>query len=123
MRQQGEKKSPYQGIYDDAVSIHKHLVQHDGPGLFHIIPSFLIANRGDKVLTDIAKRLLASGAAGNNWGKELAYVRQFGSDFFARLFSEARSYYEDGLARVRYSGEEPSFMVRSLEASYGATGQ
>jgi hypothetical protein len=53
----------YQGIYDDAVSIHEHLVTDHEHGLFHIIPSFLIANGGNETLTKIARRLLVSGAA------------------------------------------------------------
>jgi Tripartite tricarboxylate transporter family receptor len=53
----------YQAIYEDAVSINQHLVRNHEHGLFHVIPSFLIANGGDVTLVDIAKQLLASGPA------------------------------------------------------------
>jgi hypothetical protein len=53
----------YQGIFDDAMSIHEHLARNQEHGLFHFIPSFLIANGGDETLVNIAKRLLASGDA------------------------------------------------------------
>jgi hypothetical protein len=52
-------KITYQGIYDDAVSIHEHLMRNHEPGLFHVLPSFLTANGGDETLVEIAKRLLA----------------------------------------------------------------
>jgi hypothetical protein len=53
----------YQGIYDDAASIHEHLIQNREHGLFHVIPSFVIVNAGDETLADIAKRLLVRGTA------------------------------------------------------------
>jgi hypothetical protein len=49
----------YRRLYDDAVSIHEHLLANQGDGLFHVIPSFVIVNDGDKILADMAKRLLA----------------------------------------------------------------
>ena len=85
----------YQSIYDDAASIHEHLVQNLEHGLFHTIPSFLIVDGGDETLAAIAKRLLASGAAAKgDWGREMAYTRQFGSNFFARAGAELRETYE-----------------------------
>jgi hypothetical protein len=73
----------YQGIYDDAASIHEHLIQNREHGLFHVIPSFLIVNAGDETLADIAKRLLVRGtAAKEDWGRPMAYTRQFGSNFW-----------------------------------------
>jgi hypothetical protein len=110
----------YQGIYDDAARIHEQLVQSHEHGLFHIIPSFLIVNRGDETLAAIAKRLLASGvAAQDDWGRPMAYTRQFGSKFFARAGAEIRETYEVLLAETRSKGEEPSEFLRMTEIRYG----
>jgi hypothetical protein len=111
----------YQGIYDDAVSIHEHLVDNNEHGLFHVIPSFLIANGSDKTLADIGKRLLASGAASkNDWGRPMAYTRQFGCDFFARAGAEIRDTYESMLAEAKAKGEEPSEFLKFIEIRYGS---
>jgi len=110
----------YQGIYDDAASIHEHLIENGAHGLFHIIPSFLIANGGDKTLADIAKRLLASGAACRcDWGREIAYIRQFGCDFFGRAGAGIRESYESMLAESKAKGEEPSEFLKLTEIRYG----
>jgi hypothetical protein len=78
----------------------------------------LIPNGGDKTLSNIAKRLLASGAAKDNWGREMAYVRQFGSNFFARAGAEVRDYYESGLVEAKAKGEEPSEFLKHTELRY-----
>jgi hypothetical protein len=110
----------YQGIYEDAVSIHQHLVGNREHGLFHVIPSFLIPNGGDATLVDIAKQLLASGpAAKNDWGRPMAYTRQFGSNFFARAGAEIRTTYESMLAEARSKGEQPSDYLKWIEIRYG----
>jgi hypothetical protein len=110
----------YQGIYDDAASIHEHLVQNNEHGLFHVIPSFLIANGGDETLAAIAKRLVASGAAANeDWGRNMAYLRQFGSNFFGWAGAEIRETYESMLAEARSKGEEPSEFLKMTELRYG----
>jgi hypothetical protein len=111
----------YQGIYDDAVSIHEHLVDNHELGLFHVIPSFLIANGGDKTFADIAKRLLASGAASKgDWGRRMAYTRQFGCDFFGMAGAEIRETYESMLAEAKAKGEEPSEFLKFTEIRYGS---
>jgi hypothetical protein len=111
----------YHGIFDDAVSIHQHLADNNEHGLFHIIPSFLIANGGDKTLADIAKRLLASGAASkSDWGRPMAYTRQFGRNFFARAGAEIRETYESMLTEARAKREEPSEFVKWIELRYGS---
>jgi hypothetical protein len=110
----------YQGIYEDAISIHQHLVRNHEHGLFHVIPSFLIANGGDVTLVDIAKQLLASGpAAKNDWGRPMAYLRQFGSNFFARAGAEIRATYDSMLAEARSKGEQPSDFLKWTEIRYG----
>jgi hypothetical protein len=110
----------YQGIYDDALSINKHFAQNHENGLFHIIPSFLISNGGDETFVDIAKRLLASGtAATDDWGRPMAYTRQFGSDFFARAGAEIRSVRDAALAESKSKGEEPSDFLKFIESRYG----
>jgi hypothetical protein len=111
----------YQGIYDDAVRIHEHLVDSHEHGLFHIIPSFLISTGGDKILVDIAKRLLASGAASkSDWGRPMAYTREFGCDFFERAGAEIRETYESMLAEAKAKGEEPSEFLKFTEIRYGS---
>jgi hypothetical protein len=112
----------YQGIYEDAVSIHQHLVQNREHGLFHTIPTFLIANRGDETLWDIAKRLLSSGAAAqNDWGRPMTYTRQFGSNFFARAGAEIRESYEAGMAEAQSKGQEPSDFLKWVKVRYSKT--
>src|SRR5262249_31148486 len=109
----------YQSIYEDAATIHEYLVQNHEHGLFHILPSFLIANGGDETLGAIAKRLLASGAAAKgDWGRPMAYIRQFGSEFFASAGAEIRETYDSMLADARAKGEEPSEFVKMLELRY-----
>jgi hypothetical protein len=110
----------YRRTYDDAVSIHEHLISKQEDGLFHVIPSFLIANGGDKTFADIAKMLLARGAASKgDWGQPMAYVRQFGRDFFARAGAESREAFEVKLAEARARGEEKSEAFEFLELLHG----
>jgi hypothetical protein len=110
----------YQGIYEDAVSIHEHLVRNHEHGLFHTIPSFLVANGGDETLAAIAKRLLADGAAAEgDWGQPIAYTRQFGSNFFARAGAEIRETYESMCTEARARGEEPAEFLKWIEVRYG----
>jgi hypothetical protein len=79
----------------------------------------LIANGGDATLVDIAKRLLASGPAGKgDWGRPMAYTRQFGSNFFARAGAEIRETYESMLAEAGSKGEQTGFL-KWIEIRYG----
>ncbi len=46
-------------------------------------PRKWLTRQGDQTLTDIAKRMLVNGAAAKaNWGREMALIREFGSNFF-----------------------------------------
>jgi hypothetical protein len=110
----------YRRVYDDAVRIHEHLISKQEDGLFHVIPSFLIANGGDNTFADIAKMLLARGAASKgDWGQPMAYVRQFGRDFFASAGAESREAFEVKLAEARARGEEKSEAFEFLELLHG----
>ncbi|MDR3468560.1 MAG: hypothetical protein P4M07_21725 [Xanthobacteraceae bacterium] len=111
----------YQGIYEDALNIDDHLVRNGDDGLFHVIPHFLIPVGGEEeVLLDIAKRLLAGGAAAKgDWGESMAYTRQFGSDFFGRAGAKIRSIYETLVAEARSKGEEPSEFLKFTKIRYG----
>jgi len=110
----------YRRVYDDAVSIHEHLTRKQEDGLFHVIPSFLIANGGDKTFADIAKMLLARGfASKGDWGRPMAYVRQFGRDFFASAGAEYREAFEVQLAEARARGEEKSEAFEFIELLHG----
>jgi len=109
----------YQGIYEDAESIHRHLVREGEQGLFHVIPCFLYGH-GNDALARIAKRLLSNGAAASaNSGRHMAYVRQFGSNFFAMAGAEIRDTYESMLAEARTKREEPSEFLKMTEMRYG----
>lgn len=113
-------KVTYQGVYEDALSIDDHLVRNGDDGLFQVIPHFLIVDGGEEDLLDIAKRLLASGAAAKgDWGKSMAYTRQFGSDFFGRAGAEIRAFYEAEVAEARSRGEEPAEHLKFFEYRYG----
>lgn len=110
----------YRGIYEDALSIDEHLTNCGEPGLFHVVPSFLIAIGGDEVLADIAKRLLGTGGASKgDWGRPMAYTRQFGSDFFGRVGAEIRETCESELAEAKARGDESSALLEYFELRYG----
>ncbi len=69
---------------------------------------------------DIAKRLLSSGAAAqNDWGRPMAYTRQFGSNFFAQAGAELREAYEAMMAEAQSKGQEPSDFLKWTKARYG----
>lgn len=79
-----------------------------------------MANRGDETVAHIAKRLLANGAAASeNWGRHMAYMRQFGSDLLGRAGAEIREYYKSGMAEARAVGGQPSELIKSIELGYG----
>lgn len=106
-------------IQDDAAQIHDHLVRDGRQGLFHVVPSFLMVDRNDAALAEIARQLLAGGTAANeDWGRQVAYVRQFGADFFGRTVAEIREYYEAEMARARMSQEEIE-SLKWIELRYG----
>lgn len=110
----------YQDVYNDAENIHRHLVREGEPGLFHVIPSFLIANGDDKTLIQIAQRLLCNGtAAQEDWGRHIAYVRQFGTDLMGRLVAEIREFYDAHMAEATAEGQGPSGFLRYIEFQYG----
>src|SRR5262249_40659560 len=107
----------YPRIFDDAVSIHEHLMRKKEDGLFDAIPSFLIANGGDETLADIAKILLARGAASkSDWGRAMAYIRQFGHDFFASAGAEMREAFESALAEFHAKGEDSPEVLKFMES-------
>jgi hypothetical protein len=111
----------YQGIYDEAESISKHLIANGDNGLFHTQPSFLIINGRDETIAQIAKDLILSSQCTNaNWGKHMAYVRKFGSNFFGRAGAEIREFYESEMAKVKYSEEGPSEYLKLVKLRYGS---
>jgi hypothetical protein len=114
-----ETKGPptYGSIFEDAVAIHNHLLATEGTGIFHAIPSFLISNQADDTVIDMASRLLARGGAAQkaDWGRQIAYQRQFGTDFFEWARAEFRAYHDRMVAEALAKGEEPSQFVKALE--------
>ena len=64
------------------------------------IPSFLVTNRGDEAIAEIAKWLIRTGpAAKEDWGREIAYLRTFGRNFFGRAGCGIREYYNEQKAK------------------------
>jgi hypothetical protein len=49
----------------------------------------------------------------------MAYIRQFGSSFFAQAGAEMRETYEAMLADARSKGEEPAEFVKMIGLRYG----
>jgi hypothetical protein len=87
----------YKDIYEGAISIHNHLIQSGDQGIMMGIPSFLIVNPRDEMIAEIANRLIKEGPpASANWGREIAYLRAFGSNFFGRA-PDAKS--ENGMMK------------------------
>jgi hypothetical protein len=110
----------YRGICDDAQKIVAHLAAKQEPGLFDVVPSFIIPNAGNEALTQVAQVLLAAGKAVHaNWGRHMAYVHQFGTDFFGIAGAEVREYYDAEMAAARVAGREPSEGVKLTEIRYG----
>ena len=113
------KNLTYNEIADSARSIRDHLVQSGLPPLFDTIPSFLISNRDDTTINDIARDLISTDPAGmKDWGRELAYSRMFGADFFRRAGSEIRSTYEE-MNRRDDKSEGAVTYLKFIEARFG----
>jgi hypothetical protein len=113
------ESTTYQEIADGARSIRNYLVQNGLQSLFDTIPSFLISNRDDATINDIACDLISADPAGmKDWGRELAYLRMFGADFFRRAGSEIRSTYEE-LSRRDDKSEGAATYVKFIEARFG----
>jgi hypothetical protein len=113
-------KLTYEGICDDAQKIVAHLAAKQEPGLFDVVPSFIIPNAGNEGLTQVAHVLLAGGKAAHaNWGRHMAYVRQFGADFFGIAGAQVREYYDAEMTAAKVAGREPSEGVKFTEIRYG----
>ena len=98
----------YDDIYDGAVSIHNHLIDSGEPGIMMSMPSFLMVNQSDDTVAEMAKRILEEGPAVKaDWGKELAYLRTFGVDFFGRAGCEIRQWYDE--AKAKKPAEQADF--------------
>jgi hypothetical protein len=77
-------------------------------------------NAGDGTFADIAKQLLVRGtAAKGDWGRPIAYTRQFESNFFVRAGAEIRDTYNSMLAEARSREGEPSDFLKMTELRYG----
>jgi hypothetical protein len=113
------EKLTYQSIHDDAQSINKHLPQQRQPTLFKTVPSFVIASGGDSTVEHIVQRLVCDDTVDTDWGRELAYVREFGTNFFGRAGAELREYYDAQMAQAKALGREPDEFLKILEARYG----
>ena len=113
------KQLTYNDIYDGAVSIHNHLIESGDPGIMMVIPSFMIVNQGDETVAEIAKRLLQEGpTAKENWGRDIAYLRAFGNDFFGRAGCQIREWYNEAKMK-KPAEEETSDMVEFVRVRYG----
>ena len=98
----------YDDLYEGAISIHDHLIATGETGIMTIIPSFLIWDPGHEAIADIAKLLVSKGpAATSNWGRELAYLRIFGINFFGRAGCEIREFYDRKIKDADDHGRSP----------------
>jgi hypothetical protein len=108
----------FQWIMDEAVAIRAHLAEQDGAGLFNIPPNFVIASHGNKALDYIAKYLILNGAAAQaNWGREMAYVRQYGADFFGIAGAQLREMCEIQVAQAKAEGRDPADALEMIETA------
>jgi hypothetical protein len=113
------EKVTYQNIHDDAQSINKHLPQQRQPTLFKTVPSFVIASDGDSTVEHIVQRLVCDDTVDTDWGREIAYVRKFGTNFFGRAGAELREFYDAQVAEAKAQGHEPDEGVKFLQSLYG----
>jgi hypothetical protein len=71
------------GLQQDLNEISAHLAEVDEPQPFHTIPNVMIPSGGDRELANLGLHMITSGdAAKEDWGRFMAYQRQFGADFF-----------------------------------------
>ena len=109
----------YEGVFQGALAITEYLSANRLPTPFDTIPSFVIASGGDEGFQKIARRLiLADAAATKDWGRELAYTKAFGDNFFDRAGCEIRSAYDESMKKKSLSDSEKDYF-KFVEIRYG----
>jgi hypothetical protein len=93
-------------LREDMDEIRAYLAAAGEPGPFHVIPNVLIPSGGDRELADLALAMIRSGdAASGDWGRFIAYQRQFGTDFFGLAGAQLREFFEGEQARLTSQGK------------------
>ncbi|MCR9150741.1 MAG: sel1 repeat family protein [Rhodobacteraceae bacterium] len=114
----------YQDIFDETLRIQEHLRSGGKQGLFDVIPDFFVIDGRDETLSRMAQDLLQHlSPADLNWGRYIAYVRQFGTDYFGRAGAEIREFYEDQLLAARRKGLDEPKELGAVRARYGGIPQ
>lgn len=113
------KAITYADIYEGARLIAAHLSARGEPTPFATIPDFLMAAGQDEAMVDMAEELIAADAAAEaDWGKSLAYVNTFHTDFFSKAGCEIRAVYDALRARHDLS-EAEQLHLNFMESRYG----
>ena len=106
-------------LREDMIEISAYLAAAGEPRPFHVIPNVLIPSGGDRELADFALAMIRSGdAASADWGRFIAYQRQFGTDFFGLAGAQLREFFEGEQARLTSQGKSLD-ELEWINARYG----
>ena len=95
------------------------LADVDEPQPFNTIPNVMIPSGGDREVADLGLHMIRNGdAAKEDWGRFVAYQRQFGADFFGLAGAELREFYEREQATLKSEGK-PLDEVELVNARFG----
>ena len=109
----------YGSIFKDVAAIHNHRLDCNELGILQVIPSFLITQAGDPQTLEIVGDMITHSAlSALDWGRTLAYQRQFGTDFFGWAGAEIRAFYEHKVAEARAAGRDPSTEIELIRARH-----
>jgi hypothetical protein len=108
-------------ITNGTITIHNHFLSKGGEdGVMPNIPSFVIVNQDDNGMLDFMRFLVSKGpTAREDWGRELFYLRKFGSDAFGRAGAEIRAGFERAKAEAAIEGRDLSEYIKAVEWRYG----
>jgi hypothetical protein len=111
----------YRDITNAALTIQSHLISQGGEdGMMNNIPFFVVARNNDEGLLNFLRFLLFKGAAAQlDWGRELFYLRKFGSNAFDRAGAELRATMEQLKVDAAADGRDISDFIRLTELRYG----
>jgi hypothetical protein len=118
------EKLSYVDILLAAQQINEHLAAARLKTFFNVIPSFLASHMNDAGLNHIAEALLQKDKArSEDWGRELAYLDQFQSDFFGRAGAELKEHHQTlRTAVMKHDGVRPPIdaeVAKYILARYG----
>ena len=109
----------YQSIADSFDQLNIFLRKNKKPTILDKIPSFVIANGNDDILTRIIRdKIKICDCASKNWSREISYQRAFDDNFFARAGSEMKEFYNNLSAKPDPEGQNKEYL-QLLEMRYG----